>query len=370
MRTSEVQEELDPNDVFRALALRSRRSSRPVLVDKSHRTRTALIGESARTRDVRKLIEKLGKTRWPALLLGEPGTGKEVVARAIHNISRTGPFVIVDCPSIRGPLMESELFGQAKDGGTSTAKVGLLEKANGGTAFFDGIDELPLELQSKLFQALQDKEIRPIASSSGKRLDVRIIAGTSRDLTKDVRAGLFRRDLFYSLNVINIRLSPLRERKEDVPALVNHFLSRLDGKYTITKEAMAVFLLYDWPGNVRELEGCIQHMATMSSTQVMDVTDFPPNIQGFVNTIEGKLLSTEKKKPVEFRSLRRVNSEVPKPLWAHALETFGSTTLAMEWFFADCGALDNRTPIDSIHGDRGIHEVDRILGCIDHGMIA
>jgi DNA-binding NtrC family response regulator len=371
MRTSEVQEELDPNDVFGALALKSRRSPRPVLVNKSTRSRDALVGESARTRNVLDLVEKLGKTRSPVLLLGESGTGKEVVARAIHNVNQTGPFVVIDSASIVGSLMESELFGHVKGviPGASAAKIGLIERANGGTVFLNDIDVLPLELQSKLVRALQDKEINPVGSSSSRRVDFRIIGATARNLVAEVEAGRFRRDLYFRLNVVNVRLAPLRERKEDLPALVNHFLSRLGGSYTITKQAMAVILLYDWPGNVGELETCIQHMVATSGRQLIDVTDFPSNIQAFLKEIEGTLLSKEKK-PVESRRNTRLNPEIPGSLWAHALQTFGSAALAMEWFLAECGALDNQTPIDIVRGEGGMREVDRILGCIDYGMIA
>ena len=192
-------------------------------------TRHILVGQSPRTRQILRLIEKLGKCRWPALLLGETGTGKEVVARAIHNISASGPFVTVDCSSMVGPLMESELFGHVKGAftGAGTTKFGLLEAANGGTAFFDEIGELPLDLQAKLLRVLQEKEFRPVGSVSTRHSDFRIIAATNRDLAKEVEKGTFRRDLYFRLNVINIRLSPLRERREDIPTLINHFLSRV-----------------------------------------------------------------------------------------------------------------------------------------------
>src|ERR1700675_4463358 len=186
-------------------------------------TRHILVGQSPHTRQVLRLIERLGKCRWPGLLLGETGTGKEVVARAIHNISASGPFVTIDCSSMVGPLMESELFGHVKGAftGASAAKMGLIESANGGTAFFDEIGELPLDLQSKLLRVLQEKEFRPVGSTTTRRSDFRIIAATNRDLAKEVEKGTFRRDLFFRLNVINIRLAPLRERKEDIPELVN-----------------------------------------------------------------------------------------------------------------------------------------------------
>jgi DNA-binding NtrC family response regulator len=243
--------------------------------------RHVLVGQSARTRQVLRLIEKLGKCRWPALLLGETGTGKEVVARAIHNISPSGPFVTVDCSSMVGPLMESELFGHVKGAftGAAATKIGLIESANGGTAFFDEIGELPLDLQAKLLRVLQEKEFRPVGSLSTRRSDFRIIAATNRELSKEVEKGTFRRDLFFRLNVINIRLSPLRERREDIPALMNHFLGRVGGNYSVTGEALEVLLSYEWPGNVRELENCIQHMVAINSGPLLHIADLPSNLQ-------------------------------------------------------------------------------------------
>ena len=211
IRTSEVHE-LDSSDVFDALLLKTQRRARPFLAADAPGAGSVLGGQSPRS--VLRLIEKLGKTRVPALIVGEPGTGKAVVARAIHSASRSGPFVVIDCRSIAGPLMESELFGHVKGAfaGASTAKVGLIEAANGGTAFFDGIDALSLDLQAKLLRALQEREFCPLGSTSIRRSDFRIIAATDRDLAKDVEAGSFLRDLFFRLNVINVRLAPLRER--------------------------------------------------------------------------------------------------------------------------------------------------------------
>src|SRR3981189_1173966 len=209
-------------------------------------TRHVLVGQSPRTRQVLRLIDKLGKCRWPALLLGETGTGKEVVARAIHAMTLSKEaFVTIDCSSMVGPLMESELFGHVKGAftGAANAKVGLIEAANGGTAFFDEIGELPLDLQAKLLRVLREKEFRPVGSLTTRRSDFRIIAATNRDLAKEVEKGSFRRDLFFRLNVINIRLSPLRERREDIPALINHFLSRAGGSFSVTAEALEVIVL-------------------------------------------------------------------------------------------------------------------------------
>ncbi len=254
--------------------------------------KNVLVGQSPRTRHVLKMIEKLGRCRWPALLLGETGTGKEVVARAIHYISGTGPFVTIDCTSMVGPLMESELFGHVKGAftGAATTKIGLIESANTGTAFFDEIGELPLDLQAKLLRVLQEKEFRPVGSLSTRRSDFRIIAATNRDLAKEVEKGTFRRDLFFRLNVINIRLSPLRERKEDIPTLINHFLGRVGGSYSITAEAMEIMLGYDWPGNVRELENCVQHMVAINSGPLLHTADLPSSLRNFLTQRKSQYL--------------------------------------------------------------------------------
>jgi DNA-binding NtrC family response regulator len=256
-------------------------------------TRHVLVGQSPRARHVLRMIEKLGRCRWPALLLGETGTGKEVVSRLIYNISPDGPFVTIDCSSMVGPLMESELFGHVKGAftGAATTKIGLIEAANGGTAFFDEIGELPLDLQAKLLRVLQEKEFRPVGSLSTRRSDFRIIAATNRDLAKEVEKGTFRRDLFFRLNVINIRLAPLRERKEDIPELIAHFLTRVGGNYTVTSEALELMLSYDWPGNVRELENCVQHMVAINSGPLLHVADLPSNLQNHLLQKKSQYLS-------------------------------------------------------------------------------
>jgi len=227
------------------------------------------------------MVEKLGRCRWPVLLLGETGTGKEVVARSIHNVNPVGPFVPIDCSSLVGPLMESELFGHAKGAFTGAIgqKTGLIEMANGGTAFFDEIGELPLDLQAKLLRVLQEKEFRPVGSLMQRRSDFRVIAATNRDLVKEVEKGTFRRDLFYRLNVVNLRLAPLRDRKEDIPSLLAHFLTRHGRNHTLTQETLEAMLSYDWPGNVRELENCIQHMVAINSGPLLHVGELPSMLQ-------------------------------------------------------------------------------------------
>ena len=243
-----------------------------------------LIGHSPRIRQVAKLVEKLGHCRWPVLLLGETGTGKEVVARDIYSVNPSGPFVTIDCSSMVGPLMESELFGHVKGAFTGAVanKTGLIEMANGGMAFFDEIGELPLDLQAKLLRVLQEKEFRPVGSLIQRRSDFRIIAATNRDLAREVEKGTFRRDLFYRLNVVNLRIAPLRDRKEDIPALISHFLSRHGRNHTLTQETLEAMLSYDWPGNVRELENCIQHMVAINSGPLVHTADLPSMLQHHV----------------------------------------------------------------------------------------
>src|SRR5579862_9907420 len=252
-----------------------------------------LVGHSPRIRNVLRMVDKLGRCRWPVLLLGETGTGKEVVARSIHQIQPVGPFVTIDCSSLVGPLMESELFGHVKGAftGAATAKIGLIESANGGTAFFDEIGELPLDLQAKLLRVLQEKEFRPVGSLNQRRSDFRVIAATNRDLAKEVEKGTFRRDLFYRLNVVNMRLAPLRDRKEDIPALIAHFLGRYGKGHTLTQETLEAMLNYEWPGNVRELENAIQHMVAINSGPLLHTTDLPSSVQNHLALKKSKYVA-------------------------------------------------------------------------------
>jgi len=245
----------------------------PSFGDGSH----SLVGQSQPIGQIRRLIEKLGKSRSPVLLLGETGVGKEVIARAIHDVNPTGHFVPIDCGSLVGPLMESELFGHTKGAftGAAEAKRGLLDLANGGTAFFDEIGDLPLDLQVKLLRVLQEREYRPVGSLVRQKVDLRVISATHRDLMRDVAQGTFRQDLYYRLNVITVRIPALRERKEDIPLLTRHFLSRLSRNYSLTHETQQAMQTYDWPGNVRELSNCIQRMTAMNSGPLLHSADLP-----------------------------------------------------------------------------------------------
>ncbi|MBC8167018.1 MAG: sigma-54-dependent Fis family transcriptional regulator [Bryobacteraceae bacterium] len=239
-----------------------------------------LIGKSPRMRQIVDGIERMTDHRWPVLILGETGTGKELIARMIHAHGNAGPFVVIDCAAIQASLMESELFGHVKGAFTGAAgpKTGLIEAAHGGTAFFDEIGELPLELQSKLLRVLQEKEFRPVGATFSRRSDFRVIAATHRDLAVEVEKKRFRQDLFYRLKVITLRLPALRERKEDIPDLVEHFLSRHGQSHIVTPEAVQTLLAFDWPGNVRELENCIQHMVAVSAGTLLEMSDMPSTV--------------------------------------------------------------------------------------------
>ena len=244
-----------------------------------------IIGTSAGMQDVLRMISRLKDTRTPVLISGESGTGKELVARAIHfrgALAQTN-FVAVDCGALVPTLMESELFGYEKGAftGATKSKAGLFQAANGGTIFLDEIGELPLEMQTKLLRVLQEKEVRPVGSNDKINVDVRVIAATNRDLESAYRAGTFRKDLYFRLNVVTVHLPPLRERRSDIPMLVRHFLNRYaPGTHLpITPAAMKCLLQYDWPGNVRELENCIARAVTLGDQHVIDVQDLPPAIR-------------------------------------------------------------------------------------------
>src|ERR1700733_5833556 len=219
---------------------------------------TGFVGRSPRILQIKSQIEKLAPRRSPVLIQGESGTGKEVAARSLYNAAPRGRFVPIDCGSLVGSMMESELFGHVRGAftGAVEAKRGLIELANGGTAFFDEIGEMPLELQVKLLRVLQEHDLRPLGSLQRIQIDVRIVAATNRDLEQEVVAGRFREDLFHRLNVVRLTLPPLRERKEDIPLLIERFFERAGGRFSLSHEATQSIMDYDWPGNIRELMNC------------------------------------------------------------------------------------------------------------------
>ena len=245
-----------------------------------------LSGASARMQKVYHLITKVAVTRDPVLILGESGTGKELVARAIHAKGPWGdqPFVPIDCGALTPTLIESEMFGHVRGAftGATHGRQGLLAAASEGTVFLDEIVELPVELQSKLLRALQEREIKPLGSNERIPVKARVVAATNQDLEAAIKRGTFRKELYFRLNVVSIKLPPLRERREDIPGLVRFFLAKhkadLGGITGVSDEVMARLLSYDWPGNVRELENCIQRALALGSAPEIRVVDLPSNL--------------------------------------------------------------------------------------------
>ena len=246
-----------------------------------------LIGVSERMQRVYKIVQKVSLHEYPVLILGESGTGKELVAKSIHfsGPRKDRPFVPVDCSSLVPTLIESELFGYVKGAFTGAlhGKQGLLEAANGGTLFLDEIGDMPVDLQAKLLRALQEREVKPVGSTERRRIDVRIIAATNRDLDSAIKAGSFRQDLYFRLNVVQVKLPALRERKSDIPLLVTSFLERFSASQQtsrdISEDAMRQLISYDWPGNVRELENAIERAVALSSGPIVHVADLPSSLQ-------------------------------------------------------------------------------------------
>ena len=243
-----------------------------------------IITEDKQLLEIFKLIKKVADYNTTVLITGESGTGKELIARAIHYHGKRKDklFVAVNCGAIPAMLLESELFGHVKGAFTDAVrnKPGLFEEADAGTMFLDEIGELPKELQVKLLRVIQEGEIRRVGDSKSKKIDVRIIAATARDLSEEIKKGNFREDLFYRLNVVNINLPPLRERKGDIPILAGHFLKIYSDKFGkpirgIDKEAMDAISNYQWPGNVRELENVIERAVILEDADVITQKSLP-----------------------------------------------------------------------------------------------
>jgi two-component system response regulator AtoC len=234
-----------------------------------------------------KTVRKIGEYKTTVLVQGESGTGKELVARAIHDLSprAAGPFIPVNCGAFPENLLASELFGHRRGAFTDATrdKKGLFEEANGGTVFLDEIGELPLGLQVKLLRVLQEEEIRRVGDNRSTTIDVRIVAATVRDLAADVAAGRFREDLYYRLNVVPLVVPALRDRLEDVPLLVDHFVSLINkrlgtGIARVSAEALRALATYHWPGNVRELENTLEHAIVLAESEDLKLGDLPPKL--------------------------------------------------------------------------------------------
>ena len=290
-----------------------------------------MIGKSPTMRAVYQLIEKVAPTPSSVLITGESGTGKELVARAIHNHSprKDAPFISVNCAALSEHLLESELFGHEKGAFTDavTMRKGRFELADTGTLFLDEIGEMPPQLQAKLLRVLQDKSFERVGGSVTQRVDVRILAATNKDLRDEVEKGRFREDLYYRLNVIHIHLAPLRERVDDIPALVTHFLEKnsasLGRQLDITPEALRLLISLPWEGNVRELENTIERAAILCNGNRIEPEDVQPDSSELANTHEWSTGLELSQFIPEHLSLAEVLNGIEEKLVRKALEDTG-----------------------------------------------
>jgi two-component system response regulator HydG len=270
-----------------------------------------VVGRSPAMRDVLDRVLRVGPTDATVLVTGESGTGKELVARALHVTSRRGdkPFVPVNCAAITETLLESELFGHARGAftGATRARRGMFEEAHGGTLFIDEIGETAPGFQAKLLRALQDGEVRRVGESNPIQVDVRVIAATNQDLRRAIAERRFREDLFYRLNVVPIRIPPLRERREDVPLLAAHFLQRFNvrtgGDKVLTPEAVERLMAHDWPGNVRELENMIEQAAALSASREIRAADVEPEHRASFSRLQAGVTLAQAVEDAERRTI-------------------------------------------------------------------
>jgi two-component system response regulator PilR (NtrC family) len=288
-----------------------------------------IIGKSPEMVEVFDMISRIAPSKASVLILGESGTGKELVAKAIHRESPRArrPFVTVNCTAIPETLLESEMFGHVKGSFTGAVvnKPGLVEAAHTGTLFLDEVGEIPLSIQAKLLRFLQEREIRRVGGNEYKKVDVRVIAATNRKLEKEMEAGRFREDLYYRLNVIRISLPPLREREDDVPLLIDHFLAKFareQGKPIEKVSSLAARVLsnYDYPGNVRELENIIERCVTLERSDQLTAENLPPKL---VEQPPPASAPGEMDIPPDGIDLNRVTEEVERQLVSRALALTG-----------------------------------------------
>jgi two-component system response regulator AtoC len=333
-----VQKPFKPDEVV--LALRKaeereslRRENRALRdeIRKEHRFED-ILAKSGKMQDIFRTIAKIAEYKTTVLVTGESGAGKELVARAIHRRSkRSGPFVAVNCGAIPENLLESELFGHKKGAFTDALqdRRGLFEEANGGSLFLDEIGELPLALQVKLLRVLEDEKIRRLGETRDLQVDVRIIAATHRDLSNETKAGRFREDLFYRLNVLPIHCPALRDRREDIPLLIEHFLSRNNARLGtairgLDTEARRLLYEYAWPGNVRELENTIERAMVLTEGDTITAADLPERVREARDPVQMQLASGE----LSVKKTMRIIEEI---LIRRALQkTKGNRTRAAE----------------------------------------
>ncbi len=286
----------------------------------------SIISRNAAMQVIFDLVKKVCDYKTTVLITGESGTGKELVARALHfeGVRKERPFVAVNCAAIPENLLESELFGHVKGAFTDAVadKAGLFEQADGGTLFLDEIGEMPLSLQVKLLRVLQDEEIKRVGGATSKKVDLRIISATSRDLEEDVAGGRFREDLYFRLNVFALSLPPLRERLDDLPLLLEHFLGKFSARFgknvsVVAPEALAVLGRYSWPGNVRELENVLERGVILAEGETLTVSALPAKMTGAVTIDPGISLYGEAV------SIKQAGEALERELISRALASTG-----------------------------------------------
>jgi two-component system, NtrC family, response regulator AtoC len=319
----------------------ARRDARPEEPSTEH-GRFRLVGQSPAIRQIYAVVEKVANTPSTVLISGESGTGKELIARALHENSarHAGPFIKINCAAIPKTLMESELFGYDKGAFTGAvgAKPGRFELAHGGTLFLDEIGEIPIEMQVKLLRVLQESEFERVGGIKTIKVDVRLVTATNRDLLAEVGAGAFREDLFYRLNVVPIHIPPLRERREDIPLLADHFIAKFNDRLkkeiaTITPEAIERLVAYQWPGNIRELENLMERTMLFCEGPDILVSDLPPEVAGApVSAAASAAASGDEARPAPESLKEAVRAEterVERDLIQRALDaTSGNVTQA------------------------------------------
>lgn len=289
----------------------------------------SIISVNPKVLETLDLVRQIADSRATVLLEGESGTGKELVARSLHFSSQraSGPFVVVNCSAIPRELLESELFGYEKGAftGASRMKLGSFEMANNGTLFLDEIGEMPKELQAKILRALEGYQFMRVGGVENIEIDTRVVTATNKSLKEAVTAGTFREDLYYRLNVLTLRLPPLRERKEDIPLLVRHFLQkhREESKgrsVEVSEQALSLLERYDWPGNVRELENCIVRVMVLTKSGVIEDKDLPPEIRSReICAPKGDLRTWDGVKAVKKVARARVVEEIERTFVEEAL---------------------------------------------------
>ena len=343
-------------------------SLRQALAERRHTDAGALsrlVGDSAKMTELGRTIRKVAEHKTTVLVTGESGTGKELVARAVHDASprKDAPFVAVNCGAIPEPLLESELFGHKKGAFTDASrdKHGLFMEASGGTLFLDEIGEMPIGPQVRLLRVLQEQQVRPLGSNEDETVDVRVVAATTRDLAADVKEGRFREDLFYRLNVIHLEIPPLRDRREDLPRLVEHFLARTNAKLgtkirSVAPDAMKLLSAYPWPGNIRELENTIERSVVLCDGEVLTAEGLPERLLQNRDAIREVLSSGE-------LSIKKTVRIIEEELIRRALEaTQGNRTNAAKKLEISHRALLYKMKEYGVYGPGGQRKSEKIDG--------